>query len=627
MSCICIRRTGHFFASAITREGWRVRLEHVGEFEEQSMPLRSFFAELAGAFLVSHLDGSEWRLETVDKQNLDITLIDHCVELIEELDEQIVGEIIGGADNMNPGAVAIGIRVEQHMLQSIRDRQVLCQLKVDIPLKHLKIPIEIFPEAVGNRSMLPFSRVITDIDLALPVPEFFLIQFELFMVFQRYGELILQIKTHFLIDLPAAQRSVQAPIDVVVGTILDALESPFFRKECLFHSRIQFPPVVIPDKPHLVGIVRKISSQLGVPDMDMKCRGVIAGTEEKSDVIGILVAIAQSKLAGETECIRKIQRCIEPRCSFVFTVHELVGCDETDVRGFHHILFQAKRRKIGGILSSFLILSRLGGQSLELVASDFPVNLRAAVDIRNPPRIEQLNALAVDFTSFKEKISFFREISFETGEVDLFLVRLDRGKIGIDGHIPGDGLGKGITRIHSDLSSCLFAFLCFGYDVRDDLELLFRLFQIQALQLAEKGNLVGRFQRPCPEAEFQLSRDSPAQAQSPSFILAGLILYASELDGKLCRPPKIGPLCRRLPYAIPGGVKRAAVFRDAAIPLSSQEVGTHIITRSPVVESIEENIHRVIRTNVGIPLCHPAYDFFRLRVVTPKAKIDTLVIE
>ena len=57
------------------------------------MPLRSLFAKPSRSLLVCHLDGTKRRLEPIDKKNLDIAFIDHGVELIEELDEQIIREI------------------------------------------------------------------------------------------------------------------------------------------------------------------------------------------------------------------------------------------------------------------------------------------------------------------------------------------------------------------------------------------------------------------------------------------------------------------------------------------------------------------------------------------------------
>jgi hypothetical protein len=63
------------------------RLEHIGEFDEKSMPLRSFFSKFSSSLLVGHLDGPKRRLESIDKQDLYIAFIDHRVELAEEFDE------------------------------------------------------------------------------------------------------------------------------------------------------------------------------------------------------------------------------------------------------------------------------------------------------------------------------------------------------------------------------------------------------------------------------------------------------------------------------------------------------------------------------------------------------------
>ena len=67
----------------------------------------------------------------------------------------------------------------------------------------MEITVKIFPKVVSNRCTLPLPCVVTDFDLALSVPEFFLIQLEFFMMLQRDGKFVLQIEINSGIAVPS----------------------------------------------------------------------------------------------------------------------------------------------------------------------------------------------------------------------------------------------------------------------------------------------------------------------------------------------------------------------------------------------------------------------------------------
>ena len=52
------------------------------------MPLGALFSEFSGAPLISQLHKSKRRLEPVHKHDLDILLIDGCIDLVKHLDEK-----------------------------------------------------------------------------------------------------------------------------------------------------------------------------------------------------------------------------------------------------------------------------------------------------------------------------------------------------------------------------------------------------------------------------------------------------------------------------------------------------------------------------------------------------------
>ena len=77
--------------------------------------------------------------------------------------------------------------------------------------------------------------------------------------------------------------------------------------------------------------------------------------------------------------------------------------------------------------------------------------LAPGLDIADAPRVERPNPLAVALRIFEKKRSLFLERELEPRQVDLLLVRLDDGKVRIDGDVHGLRRRWGI----SDIDACL----------------------------------------------------------------------------------------------------------------------------------------------------------------------------
>ena len=81
------------------------------EFNEEGIPLPRALAERGRAALVGELDGAERRFVAPYEHGLDVSTVNGGVRLEEESDEQIRGEILHGAQHVNVGGLALGIRV------------------------------------------------------------------------------------------------------------------------------------------------------------------------------------------------------------------------------------------------------------------------------------------------------------------------------------------------------------------------------------------------------------------------------------------------------------------------------------------------------------------------------------
>lgn len=83
------------------------------------MTLCPDFSKCGCPLLVSKLDKAKGRLETVNKQHLDIFLIDGCMDLVKDFNEQVIGEIISRSEDMDPCVLPFRIRVIQEASQRI----------------------------------------------------------------------------------------------------------------------------------------------------------------------------------------------------------------------------------------------------------------------------------------------------------------------------------------------------------------------------------------------------------------------------------------------------------------------------------------------------------------------------
>ena len=89
-------------------------LKHIGDLQEERMTLGARLPEAGSPLLISQLDQAKRGLKPVDKEHLDILLIDIWtgVHLIEDFDKEIRRKIVSCPEDMDPVAFFFWIRVE-----------------------------------------------------------------------------------------------------------------------------------------------------------------------------------------------------------------------------------------------------------------------------------------------------------------------------------------------------------------------------------------------------------------------------------------------------------------------------------------------------------------------------------
>ena len=154
------------------------------------MALSTSFPEPGRSFLVGQLNQSKRRLKPVDKKNLYIFLVDGRINLVEDFDEQVVGEVIRGPDDMDPSAVAFWIWVKNQTLYRVLQGEIPSEFVVHSSFDELEIEVKISPEAVGDFCRLPLPRVVAKSQFGLTVVEFLFEQFVFLGVIHFYGKFV-----------------------------------------------------------------------------------------------------------------------------------------------------------------------------------------------------------------------------------------------------------------------------------------------------------------------------------------------------------------------------------------------------------------------------------------------------
>jgi hypothetical protein len=179
--------------------------------------------------------------------------------------------------------------------------------------------------------------------------------------------------------------AVQAPVDVVVRAVLDALEEAPLDPEGLGQGRVELAPVVVADEADGVGVVAEELAELRVADVDVEGGRVDRRPEEEGDVAPRGVPVARGELPGEAEGVREIERRVDAGGARVAACDEPVGGQEPDGRVLEDVRLQPEDGEVGRPGAGFRVRLRLGGERRELEAARFAVDLGPAVDVADAP--------------------------------------------------------------------------------------------------------------------------------------------------------------------------------------------------------------------------------------------------
>ena len=92
-------------------------LEQPGQLEKKGIALRRLLPQTGGAALVGDLEGAEGGEDAPDGEELDALLVDGGVGLGEELGVEVVGEVVAGAEDVDPGRAPLEVGLEVRVAQ------------------------------------------------------------------------------------------------------------------------------------------------------------------------------------------------------------------------------------------------------------------------------------------------------------------------------------------------------------------------------------------------------------------------------------------------------------------------------------------------------------------------------
>ena len=197
-------------------------------------------------------------------------------------------------------------------------------------------------------------------------------------------------------------------------------------------------------------------------------------------------------------------------------------------------------------------------------------------------------------------------------------------KSGVDGAVRRQVRGHGVAHVEPDRAERRLALLGARQRVGDD------LVPARLPRHVEPDEGAGHRQpRPVvdrPRPEGALERPSPAAAEvdAPRDVVARPVLYRGQGDGDLGRPAVVGPLRPRPPRGVPRAVAAAAVLGDAPVGLGPEPVDHEVVAGPPVVEGVEEDLHRVVVPDGVVALDHLRQR--RLGVPRLEAGVEVFVV-
>ena len=328
------------------------------------------------------------------------------------------------------------------------------------------------------------------------------------------------------------------------------------------------------------------------------------------------------ELARQSPVLGEVQAGVGTYRALVQAVERAVREEDPDVRPRPDVALRPRHRVAGAAAGE----ERLGPRR-EHVHGPRPLlaeQLAAALDVADAPRVEGADALPELLAALQEELPLLGQGDLEAGQVDELLVGLDGGEVGVDGAVRRQVRGDGVAHVQSDRAERRFALLGARQRVGDDLVPARLPRHVEPDQGAGHRQPRPVVDRPRPEGALERPPPAAAEVDAPRDVVAGAVLDRGEGDGDLGRPAVVGPLRPRPPRGVPRAVAAAAVLGDAPVGLGPEPVDHEVVAGPPVVEGVEEDLHRVVVPDGVVALDHLRQR--RLGVPCLEAGVEELVI-
>ena len=249
--------------------------------------------------------------------------------------------------------------------------------------------------------------------------------------------------------------------------------------------------------------------------------------------------------------------------------------------------------------------------------------------------------------TLQEELALLREEQAEPRQVDLLLVHLDLGEVGVEGEVCRQVARHAVLDVEPGLAVRGVAHRRRGREVRGDAADGVRLdLEVHTLgRRLEPHERTGLRHAPEPRDDAVSARrrdrqrrqirglgaapDDAAELQSPDLDGPRTIAQRLEGDADLDRPAAVEPSGPRVPDRVPVAVDAASLVRHLEVGETANRVDQECDAVAPVVEGVQQHRERIVLPQLNHVAAHLVrHPFIRRRgVVAACRDIDVLVVE
>ena len=239
---------------------------------------------------------------------------------------------------------------------------------------------------------------------------------------------------------------------------------------------------------------------------------------------------------------------------------------------------------------------------------------------------------------FEEEVPFLGEEQAEAGEVDLLLVRLHLGEVGLPGQVEGQRGGKSVLEVEAGVEG-VFTGQVRGeippraaQQVGDDRHRRPAAKPAQALEHRQARGAVA-----APEAVGLGRRHEEdllvpaaygaADVDAPDRLVAVGVAQLVEGNGDLGAPAEAVDAGAAAPDAVPGLVAGAALVGEQLVLARPEGIGAEVEAPAAVVVGVEDDLDVVVLLEVGVPPHLVGHEAAGFAVEAAKGEVQVVVVE